>query len=90
MAFGDMALEDTGPLFGIHFPFCHLQHFLHQGNLASSTQYCFEGLPSFQTAPEHPFPLWFPFTNVGRDVQSRATIKISNFLEIKSFNPFIF
>ena len=86
MAFGDMALEDTGSLFGIQFPSCHLQHFCHQGNFASLTQYCFEGLPSFQTAPEHPFPLWFPFTNVGRDVQSRATIKIVNFLEFRSFN----
>ena len=74
-----MALEDTGPLFGIHSPLCHLQHFFHQGKLASFTQYCLEGLPSFQTAPEHPFPLWFPFTNVGRDVQSRATIKMSDF-----------
>ena len=79
MAFGDMALEDTGSRFDIHFPSCHLQHFFHQGNLSSLTQYCLEGLPSFQTAPEHPFPLLFPFTNVGRDAQSRATIKISDF-----------
>ena len=56
MALEDMALEDPGNIFGTHCPACHVQHFFHQGNLASLAQYSLEGLPSFQTAPGHPFP----------------------------------
>ena len=77
MALEDMAFEDSGNIFGMHFPACHVQHFFHQGNLASLAQYCLEGLPSFQTAPGHPFPWWIPFTNVGGEEQSRRAIKIT-------------
>ena len=56
MALEDMAFADPGNIFGTHCPACQLQHFFHQGNSASLAQYCFEGPPSFQTAPGHPFP----------------------------------
>ena len=41
---------------GMHFPACHLQQFANQTSFGSLPQYCFDELPSFQTAPAHPFP----------------------------------
>ena len=56
-------------LLGTHLPSCQVQQLDHQGNLGSLPQYRFEGLPSCQTAPEHPLPCPIPFIDVGKMLQ---------------------
>ena len=78
IAFMDMGFSRTFSwslvrIFGTHWPEYHVQQCIHQAYLRSFTQYCFEGLPSAQTAPAHPFPCWIPFIDVGWEVQSYAT-----------------
>ena len=56
-------------LFGTHLPSCHVQQLDHQVYLGSLPQYRLEGLPSCQTAPEHPLPCTIPFIDVGKMLQ---------------------